>query len=54
MDLARLSRIKAEREAAQARRRAEAEGELLPFRRVPRLTACTSQSSRGRSQEGDR
>ena len=53
-DLARLAKIKAEREAALAKRKAEADGVLLPrcfnlFR--PRLTISTSQSSGDRSQE---
>ena len=36
-DLARLAKIRAEREAAQAKRKAEADGRLLALQRVPIL-----------------
>ena len=50
-DLARLQKIKAEREAALAKRMAEAEGLYLPCLNIDSaLIASCSQSSRGRGE----
>lgn len=50
-DLARLAEIKARREAAQAKRKAEADGALLLHISHPCLNVSISQSSGNRSKE---